>query len=103
MLDTIVAWISALLTAIIPGYGDAPVPHYSGYVEGEYVYVAPSVTGRIKTLAAIEGDSVKADQFLFDMDLTKQQAAVRAAEAKIGTASANLNNSKPARATPRSR
>ncbi|OWY17443.1 hypothetical protein B6V73_07170 [Thioclava sp. JM3] len=92
MLDTILAWISALLAAIIPGYGDAPMPHYSGYVEGEYVYVAPSVTGRIKTLAVVEGDTVKADQFLFDMDSTKQQAAVRAAEAKIGTASANLNN-----------
>lgn len=96
MLETVTTWLgavtAAVLAAIIPGYGIDPTPVYSGYIEADYVYVAPSVTGRIRTLAAAEGGTVHADQFLFDMDATKQEAALRAAEARVETARANLRN-----------
>ena len=92
MLETVTAWFAALLTAIIPGYGVDPTPVYAGYIEAEYVYVAPSATGRIHTLAVAEGGSVHAEQFLFDMDATKQQASLRAATARVETAEANLRN-----------
>lgn len=92
MLDTITAWFAAILSAILPGVGDDPTPVYNGYVEAEYVYVAPSVTGRIKTLTVAEGDTIVAGQFLFDMDATKQRAALRAANALVAQALANLRN-----------
>lgn len=92
MLDPLLAWFTALLAAILPGFGDDPTPAYSGYVEADYVYVAPSVTGRIRNLSVSEGDTIVAGQFLFDMDATKQRAALRAAVARIATAEANLHN-----------
>ncbi|RME15204.1 MAG: HlyD family secretion protein [Alphaproteobacteria bacterium] len=92
MLDQITSWIAALLTAVIPGYGVDPTPVYNGYVEGEFVHVAPSVTGRLNTMAVSEGDIVVAGQFLFDMDSTKQRAALRAANFRVAQAEANLRN-----------
>lgn len=92
MLETITAWFTAILTALLPGYGTDPTPVYNGYVEAEYVYVAPSVTGRLRNLTVNEGDTVVAGQFLFDMDATKQRAALRAANARVAQAQANLRN-----------
>jgi len=92
MLDTITAWFAAILSAILPGVGDDPTPVYNGYVEANFVYVAPSVTGRIKNLTVAEGDTIVAGQFLFDMDATKQRAALRAANAIVAQAQANLRN-----------
>lgn len=92
MLETVTAWFTAILSAIIPGYGDITAPVYNGYVEAEYVYVAPSVTGRLRNLTVEEGDSIGAGQFLFDMDATKQRASLRAATARVAQAQANLRN-----------
>lgn len=92
MFDSILAWFSAVLAAILPGFGDDPTPVYNGYVEADYVYVAPSVTGRIHTLSAREGDAVVAGAFLFDMDANQQRAALRAANARVAQAEANLRN-----------
>lgn len=92
MIDTITAWFAAILAAIIPGYGDNPTPVYNGYVDAEFVYVAPSVTGRLQNLSVKEGDPIVAGQFLFDMDASKQRAALRAANAGVSQAQANLRN-----------
>jgi HlyD family secretion protein len=92
MFDTITAWFAALLTAIIPGFGDDPTPVYNGYVEADFIYVAPSVTGRLQNLSVVEGETIAAGQFLFEMDTSKQQATLRAAKAKIALAEANLRN-----------
>lgn len=92
MLDTITAWFAAVLAALLPGFGDDPKPVYNGYVEGQYLYIAPSVTGRIHSLAAREGDTVVAGAFLFDMDANQQRAALRAANARVAQAEANLRN-----------
>jgi HlyD family secretion protein len=80
------------MTALVPGYGDDPTPVYNGYVEADYVYVAPSVTGRIRMLSVAEGDQITVGQFLFDMDASQQRANLRAATARIAQAEANLRN-----------
>lgn len=96
MFDSALAWLTAtfaaIMTAIVPGYGDDPTPVYTGYVEADYTYVAPSVTGRIRTLSIAEGDEVTVGAFLFDMDATQQRAALRAANARVAQAEANLRN-----------
>ncbi|GKY88185.1 HlyD family secretion protein [Sinisalibacter aestuarii] len=92
MLETVTAWFTALLAAILPGFGEDTTPVYNGYVEAEYVYVAPSVTGRLRNLSVHEGDTIVAGAFLFDQDATKQRAALRAANAIIAQAEANLRN-----------
>ena len=62
MFENALAWLTAtaatVLTALVPGYGDDPTPVYNGYVEADYTYVAPSVTGRIRGLSVAEGDAV---------------------------------------------
>jgi HlyD family secretion protein len=92
MFETVTAWFTVLLAALLPGYGDDPTPVYNGYVEAEYVYVAPSVTGRLHNMTVDEGAVVVAGQFLFEMDATKQRAALRAATARVAQAEANLRN-----------
>lgn len=96
MFESALAWLSAtfatILTAVIPGYGDDPTPVYNGYVEADYVYVASSVTGRIRTLSVAEGDAVTVGGFLFDMDAGQQRATLRAANARVAQAEANLRN-----------
>jgi len=96
MFESALAWLTttfaALLTAIVPGYGDNPTPVYNGYVEADYSYVAPSVTGRIRTLSVAEGDEITVGAFLFDMDASQQRAALRAANARVAQAEANLRN-----------
>ncbi len=96
MFENALAWLTAtfatLLTALVPGYGDDPTPVYNGYVEAEYTYVAPSVTGRIRMLSVAEGDEVLISQFLFDMDASQQRASLRAANARVAQAQANLRN-----------
>ena len=96
MFESALAWLTAtfaaILTAIVPGYGDDPTPVYNGYVEADYVYVAPSVTGRIRMLPVAEGDEITVSEFLFDMDASQQRASLRAANARVAQAEANLRN-----------
>lgn len=96
MFEDALAWLStsfaALLSALVPGYGDDPTPVYNGYVEADYIYVAPSVTGRIRLLSVAEGEEIAVGQFLFDMDASQQRAALRAAQARVAQAEANLRN-----------
>ncbi len=89
---TAAAWVSALLTALIPGYGDEGPPVYNGYVEADYVYAAPAATGRIEEIGVHEGQEVSEGASLFALDATKQRARLRAALARVDTAEANLHN-----------
>ncbi len=92
MLDDITTWFTAILAAILPGFGENPTPVYNGYIEGEYVYAAPSATGRISNMAVQEGQEIVVGTFLFDMDANQQRAALRAANARVSQAEANLRN-----------
>jgi HlyD family secretion protein len=92
MLDDITTWFSAMLAALLPGFGDDPTPVYNGYVEAEYVYAAPSVTGRIHSLAVAEGQEIVAGTFLFNIEASQQRAALRAANARVAQSEANLRN-----------
>lgn len=84
--------IIALIAVVIPGIGAEPAPVYNGYVEAEYVYVAPSGPGRIVSLTTAEGDMVVEGQLLLKLEDTSQIAAHRAALASVAVAQANLDN-----------
>jgi HlyD family secretion protein len=63
------------------------MPTMSGYVEGEYVLVAPVETARIERVLVKRGDTVEKDALLAELDsedakLTLQQAEARLAEAR---------------------
>ena len=68
-----------------------------GYIEGEFVYVASPLPGALRTLAAQRGMQVKADDLLFALDDTPEQAARDEAERRLAQARANLEDVKKGR------
>jgi HlyD family secretion protein len=78
-----------LLLAACSG-SDAPT--FQGYVEGDFVDLAPEVGGRIAELAAHRGDAVKTGDLLFRLDDAEAKAAVAQAQAELQRAEAELDN-----------
>jgi HlyD family secretion protein len=84
--------IMAALAAVFPGAGGPDPGSFSGYVEADYAYIAPAAPGRIETISTAEGDRVFAGQQLLTLEATRETAALRAAEAQVRVAEANLTN-----------
>jgi HlyD family secretion protein len=79
----------SLLAAILP-FCPPAMPVYNGYVEGEYVLMAPREAGRIERLAVVEGQTVKAGDLLFKIDTSEISRQVDAAKARLAQAEAQL-------------
>lgn len=80
--------------------GCAPVaPLATGYVEGEYVLIAPVETGRIVALSKKRGDRVLKGEVLVQMEGADADIAVHEAEAALEQAKAQLANLKEGRRT----
>jgi HlyD family secretion protein len=67
--------------------GKAP---YQGYVEGEYVYVASSVGGRLDRLAVQRGQTIEDKAALFDLESDQEAAAKRQADEQLKAAESQL-------------
>jgi HlyD family secretion protein len=85
-------WIVGVIAFLIPSMGSAPPQVYNGYLEADYVYLAPLGSGRIATISVAEGDQVTAGTSLVTLENTSQMAALRAAHAGVAVAEANLEN-----------
>lgn len=71
-----------------------PLPMATGYVEAEYVLVAPVETGRVVSLAKRRGDRVTKDEVVVQMESSDADIAVHEAEAALEQAKAQLANLK---------
>lgn len=91
-MNEFLAWLTGLVGFLLPGFGVADTPRYNGYVEADYVYVAPMAGGQIGQLAVHEGDEVQAGAVLFVLQHDQQAALLAAAEARVRAAEANLVN-----------
>ncbi|MDE3061284.1 MAG: HlyD family efflux transporter periplasmic adaptor subunit [Pseudomonadota bacterium] len=56
---------------------------FQGYAEGEYVYVASPIAGRLDDLAVHRGEQVKEDAPLFSLESQDETEAVRQAKAQL--------------------
>jgi HlyD family secretion protein len=65
---------------------------FQGYIEGEYVYVAPPIGGSLTNLAVARGDLVQTGQLLFALERESEAAAVREAEHNLNGAKAQLED-----------
>lgn len=92
MMEQFIAWLFGLLAAVVPGLGDDPGPQFNGYVEIDYLYVAPLAGGRITAIDVSEGQRVAAGERLVSLDASQQQAALLAAKAQVAAAEAALRN-----------
>ena len=68
-------------------------PGWSGYVEGDYVYVAAPLAGALTTLAVKRGQTVARGAPLFALDAESERAARDEASARLEGARAEAANS----------
>lgn len=77
---------------ILSGCGADPDPHWSGYVEGDYVYVASPIGGALTQLAVQRGAQVEAGALLFRLDAESERAASDEASASMNSAQAHATD-----------
>lgn len=89
MMDLICAIpvISGLISACAP-----PAPLAVGYVEGDYVLIAPIETAEIRSLAVARGDRVAADAAIATLEDSEVRIAVAQAGAGLAQVEAQLAN-----------
>jgi len=87
MLICTIPLLSALFAAC------APLPPFAtGYVEGDYVLIAPVTTAQIDTLVVARGDRVSAGQLLVGLEQRDAEIAVEQAAAALARADSQLAN-----------
>jgi HlyD family secretion protein len=92
-LHDAVAWLGGALVALAAAMGlggDGGALQVQGYIEGEYVYVAAPVAGRLEALQVARGAQVAAGASLFQLDRSSEQPARDDAAARLARSEANL-------------
>ncbi|MEO6299570.1 MAG: HlyD family secretion protein, partial [Paracoccaceae bacterium] len=79
--------LSSLFTSCVP-----PLLFASGYVEGDYVMIAPVATAQIAALHVARGDRMKSGAALVDMEKRDAVIALAQAQASLSLAEASLAN-----------
>ena len=98
-MSEVLDWIGgsfAAVLGIIAGlfsFGGGETVFY-GYVEADYVYVAPASAGTIEAVMVAPGETVAAGTPLFRLDARTQQAALASVQAQAAAARAELENAK---------
>jgi HlyD family secretion protein len=72
---------------------------WSGYAEGEFVYVAPALAGRMTRLDAQRGQTVVAGAPLFALEATNEQAVTQESVARLEAARAQAADAAKGRRT----
>ncbi len=95
-LQSLLDWLGGAVVALAAamGLGGGGPLELQGYVEGEYVYVASPVAGRLQTLEVSRGAQVAAAARLFQLDPASERPGRDDAAAKLAQAEANLANLK---------
>ena len=83
-----------LLLFILPlaGCGESREGVFQGYIEGEYVYLAPSLAGRLEALPTERGVIVEAKTLLFALEADYERYALRQAEEELLSVRAQLQD-----------
>ena len=98
-LPTLLALVAPTLSVVAgltlagctrPGAGGG----WQGYLEGEFVYVAAPLAGRLETLAVTKGSRVAAGAPLFTLEHSAELAAQRQAADQLRSAQARLEDLK---------
>ena len=83
------AFIFLAMLALAACTRQAPVG-WQGYLEGEFIYVASPLAGRLETLAVTKGSRVAADAPLFTLEHASELAAQRQSADQLAAAQARL-------------
>jgi HlyD family secretion protein len=77
---------------ILVGCGDGRSGFHQGYIEGEFVYVASPLGGRLERLYVQRGDLVRAGDPLFELDASPERAERDEALRRVDEAEAELDD-----------
>lgn len=80
------------LALALAGCQERSAPGWSGYAEGDYLYIAPALPGRIAALAVQAGQQVDQGAPLFTLDSEPERAQEGQARAKLAAAQAQAAN-----------
>lgn len=83
--------------AALAGCGNGTSAGWSGYAEGEYIYVAVPLAGRLEQLAVQAGQTVQRGALLFTLDDEAERAARDEALARAASAQAQAANTESGR------
>ena len=83
---------AALLLGALAGCRAPRTDRYLGYLEGDYLYIAAPLAGRVETLTAEKGATVAAGAPLFTLERTAEQATLREAAQRLLQARARLDD-----------
>ncbi|WP_114969649.1 HlyD family secretion protein [Rhodoferax ferrireducens] len=84
-------WLAPLLL-LAAGCQPKAAPGWSGYIEGDYVYVSSALGGTLSQLNVRTGDQATKDMPLFALEAESEQAARLEADARLARANAQLAN-----------
>lgn len=85
-------WMLPLAAALLAACHAPAERTWSGYAEGEYVYVAAPLAGTLTSLVVRAGDQVARGKPLFALDAQAEQAARAEAQARLAAARAQAAN-----------
>jgi HlyD family secretion protein len=85
-------WSWLLCALLLAACQRTPERLWSGYVEGDYVYVASPIGGALTTLAVQRGQNVARGAALFTLDSASERAAREEAQARATSAQAQADN-----------
>lgn len=80
------------LLALVAGCGQGPDDVLPGYVEGDFVYVASKLAGRLDVMSAVKGGRIEAGSPLFVLEHEFEQKALDMAEAELAKARDTLRD-----------
>ncbi|WP_229256101.1 HlyD family secretion protein [Duganella fentianensis] len=84
--------LTGLCTGLLTGCTQQAPAYWSGYAEGEYVYVSSPLAGRVEAVAVLAGQTVAKDAPLFSIDAESEQIAQQEAAARLNSAQAQASN-----------
>ncbi len=80
------------IALLFPGCRFSAGEQLHGYIEGDYVYVASPIAGRLETVAVARGDLVKTGDTLFTLENTPWKAERDEAAGRLAQARAQLED-----------
>ncbi len=90
-------WLLLPLLLVVGACSEKPGTGWSGYAEGDYVYIAAPLSGRLESLAVQAGQNVLKDAALFTLDAEAERAARDEAAARLTSARAQAANTEKGR------
>lgn len=86
------AFLCCPLLLLAGACSEQPPASWSGYAEGDFVYIATPLSGQLKSIAVQAGQSVVKDAVLFALDSEAESAARAEAAARLESARAQAAN-----------